>query len=201
MSRWLLLHRETIRFPTHAKGVVKIVEYGDVRCKRTLCCWITCDRDGISNEYWQAVKKIVQRVNAVDNRTVSLWASRIEGSEKDKGNSVTVVALVTVSGLRKCWFWYTIMRHGQTVNSDPYIVTLKISWKPFRRVLRCRNIAKKTPSTRQRTTTHKFKTQEGTTELSDGLFFPTYHTAQIFVPQSYIFLKSSNIQSMEKISE
>jgi hypothetical protein len=34
MSRWLLLHRGTIHFSTHAKGVFKIVGYGDVRCKQ-----------------------------------------------------------------------------------------------------------------------------------------------------------------------
>jgi hypothetical protein len=34
MSRWLLLHCETIYFLTHAKGVVKFVGYGDVRRKK-----------------------------------------------------------------------------------------------------------------------------------------------------------------------
>jgi len=126
---------------------------------------------------------------------------KLQVLRKTNGSSVTVVALATVFGLRKGWFWYTIMRHGQTVNSDPYIVTLKISWKPFRRVLRCRNIAKILLQHDNAQPHTSLKTQEGTTELSDWLFFPTYHTAQILVPQNYIFMQPSNIQSMETISE
>jgi len=122
MSRWLLLHRGAINFSTHAKGVVKIVGYGDVRCKRTGRCWITCDRDGISNEYWQAVKKTYNMSVLLITALSVFGIHELQILRRTKGNPVTVVALATVFGLRKGWFWYTIIRHGQTVNSDPYIV-------------------------------------------------------------------------------
>jgi hypothetical protein len=34
MAPWLLLNGGTIHFSTHAKGVVKIVGYGNARCKQ-----------------------------------------------------------------------------------------------------------------------------------------------------------------------
>jgi len=50
MSRWLLLHRGTIYFSTHAKGVVKIMGYGDVRCKqRAVVEFLVTETKSITN--------------------------------------------------------------------------------------------------------------------------------------------------------
>jgi len=50
MSRLLLLHRETIHFSAHAKGVFKIVGYGDVRCKQQAVVEIlVTETDSVTN--------------------------------------------------------------------------------------------------------------------------------------------------------
>jgi len=50
MSRLLLLHRRTIHFLTHAKGAVKIVGYGDVRCKQQAVVeFLVTETDSVTN--------------------------------------------------------------------------------------------------------------------------------------------------------